>query len=584
MPPSRPVVGRSILRFFVPHRVRLAGALAIALTTALVSACEPLLYKWVFDAVADGVAARSIVVPLVLLGGALVVREAFGALLDALVWRVRIATNFDMLRATIDRLHALPLAHHRSQSVGAIMTKVERGIGGVMTAFSDVAMHLVPSIVYLVSSTVLMFRLDWRLAIVVALFAPLPAILGARASKEQMDRERDLMKRWTSLFARLNEVLGGIAVVKSFVKEEDEKRRFLGGVAEANAKVVRGVAVDARTTFAKNATMALARVVAIGAGAFLVIRHELTLGTLVAFLGYVAGVFLPVQSLTGIYQTLRKGAVAAETITEILDTPDEIGDVPGARDLAAHITGAVRFESVSFGYSEESPILHDIELSVRPGETIALVGSSGAGKSTLMALLQRLYEPTRGRILVDGEDIRAFKQRSLRERIAVVLQEGMLFDDSIADNIRFGRSNASTAEIEAAARAANAHEFIMSFDEGYDTKVGERGSKLSGGERQRIAIARALLKDAPILILDEATSALDAENEDQVRAALQRLRAGRTTFIIAHRLSTIVEADRIVVLEGGRIAELGTHDELVRRGGAYANLVARQTRGLVAAA
>lgn len=581
-PRSRSAVA-VIASFFSPYGHRLVAALAIALATALLSACEPLLYKRIFDAVGSGAGSlEAVVLPLFGLSVALLAREGLWALLDLTVWRVRIAANFDILEATIDRLHSLPLSHHKGESVGAVMTKVERGIGGVMAAFTEIAFHLVPSTVYLVSSALLMFHLDWRLALVVGVFAPLPALIGAHAAKEQIERERDLMGRWAQLFARLNEVLSGIAVVKSFVKEDDEKRRFLNGVKQANERVVRGVATDARTALAKNTTMALARVVAIGSGALLVVNHDITLGTLIAFLGYVGGVFQPVQSLTGMYQTLRKGTVSAEVVTDILDAHDTLADIEDARELSK-VRGTVKFESVGFAYREGAPILRDIDFEVSPGETIALVGASGAGKSTLLALLQRLYDPTSGRVLIDGEDIRTFKQRSLRKRIGVVLQDGVLFDDSVRDNILFGRPGATQREIEAAARAANAHDFIMALEHGYDTKVGERGTKLSGGERQRIAIARALLKDAPILILDEATSALDAESEDAVRDALRRLRTGRTTFIIAHRLATVTEADRILVMQRGRIVETGTHEELLAHGGLYAELVARQTRGLVAA-
>jgi ATP-binding cassette subfamily B protein len=278
---------------------------------------------------------------------------------------------------------------------------------------------------------------------------------------------------------------------------------------------------------------------------------------------------------------LRRAAVSVEAVLSILEAQDSLGDAPGAHE-AEGILGEVEFDAVSFGYRPERSILKDVSLSVRAGEMVALVGPSGTGKSTLMSLLQRLYDPSAGSIRIDGRDIREFKQRSLRFQIGVVLQEGSLFSDSVRDNIAFGKPHATQEEIEAAARAANAHEFIVKLPQGYDTPVGERGSKLSGGERQRIAIARALLKDAPILVLDEATSALDAESEELVQSALARLSAGRTTFVIAHRLSTVTSADRIVVMRDGGIEAIGDHELLMRQNGYYAGLVKRQLRGLAA--
>lgn len=309
-------------------------------------------------------------------------------------------------------------------------------------------------------------------------------------------------------------------------------------------------------------------------------KGQATLGTLVAFLSYVGGLFGPLQGLTGIYRTIRTASVSLDQIFSILDTRDFLGDAPDAVEPKS-CKGEIVFEDVRFKYNDSgSEILKGVDLKVSRGEMVAIVGPSGSGKTTLMGLLMRFYDPTQGSITLDGKDLRQIKQNWLRKNIGVVLQDALLFNESVRDNIAYGKPNATQADIEAAAKAANAHEFIMNLENGYDTIVGERGSRLSGGERQRIAIARALLKDAPILVLDEATSALDAEIEAQVQDALNKLIKGRTTLVIAHRLSTVVNADRILVIRNGRIAEEGCHRDLLSATGYYASLVEKQLKGL----
>jgi ATP-binding cassette subfamily B protein len=572
----------SSIRKLAPHcraqardlaRVAVLGGSAAAL-----AAIEPLTLKALFDrfvAKQAGAAAA----PFALFIAILATRELLACVQDRVFWRARLGISFGLLEAMTERLHVLPLEYHRGTSVGATMTKIERGMAGVTTAFSDFAVQLFPALVYLCVALGVMLEVDYRLSLVVLVFAPLPAVVGTFAAREQTEREQGLMDRWVKIFSRFNEVLSGILVVKSFVMEEREKRRFLEGVQEANGVVLRGVATDSKLNAFRNGIIAFARVISLGLGGLLVLRGEIGVGTLVAFLAYLMGVFQPVQALTGLYQALRRATVSADSVLSILEARVSFDDAPHARE-AAPLRGEVEFRDVVFGYDSERPLLSHLDFHARPGSVTALVGPSGAGKSTIVALLQRLYTPASGSILLDGADARELTQRSVRSQIAVVLQEGLLFSDSVRDNIAFGRPGASQHEIEAAARAANAHDFITALPDGYDTLVGERGSKLSGGERQRIAIARALLKNAPILVLDEATSALDAENEEKVQEALARLTRGRTTFIVAHRLSTIVSADQILLVKDGAIAERGTHGELVRAGGYYAMLTAKQRAGL----
>jgi ATP-binding cassette, subfamily B, bacterial len=574
------LLAKRSLQFVRPYRSTLAGVISLALLLAALSAVDPLLMKYLFDALER----RSGLGSLGMIMGGLVAlelaRAGLQAWLGVLSWDVRLGVDYTMREHVMSKLNSLPMSFHHGETIGATMNRINQGIAGCVTAFCETAFNLFPTLLYLVLSVTAMLQMEWRLAIAVIVFAPLPAIIGAWAAPEQMHRERRLVERWNSIYGRFNEVLAGMMTVKGFAMEEEEKRRFMQGVREGNEVVRRGVRTDNVTGTLRTLAATAARLTALAVGGYLISRQEMTVGTLLAFLGYIGGLFGPVQGLTNTYQTLRKATVSLEAIFSILDAEDVVADGPGASDVRP-LKGEVEFREVSFGYQPGSPVLRDISLTARPGETIALIGPSGSGKTTLLALLQRFYSLTDGSITVDGVDIKRMTQRSLRSQIGVVFQDAHLFNDTVRANIAYGRPVAAQAEVEAAARAAHAHDFIMELPDGYDTVVRERGSRLSGGQRQRIAIARALLKNPPILILDEATSALDSESEYLIQRALKTLLSGRTAFVIAHRLSTVRDADRIVVIKEGVIAEAGSHTELLAHGGYYASLVARQARGFL---
>jgi ATP-binding cassette subfamily B protein len=363
--------------------------------------------------------------------------------------------------------------------------------------------------------------------------------------------------------------------VRAFARERDEERRLMRRIRWAFASIQRGVHVDARTTVAAGIAELTARVVVLCLGGFLVVRGELTVGSLLAFLGYVSGVFAPVQQIVDLYPTLRKASVAVASVFEVLDADEESPDVPDAVECPP-IKGQIHFEHVSFEYRSGRKALDGLDVTIAPGETIALVGPSGSGKSTILQLVQRIHEPTAGRITIDGHDLRSLRIATVRRQYGAVPQDVVLFNDSVAANISYGRPTATRAEVIAAAQAANAHDFIIQLTSGYDTRVGEGGRALSGGQRQRVAIARAFLVDPAVLLLDEATAALDTDSEMAVQEALRSLRRGRTTLIVAHRLNTVRDADRILVISEGQLVGNGSHDALLASCPMYATLVKHQ--------
>ena len=448
-------------------------------------------------------------------------------------------------------------------------------VGGVVTP-------ALTSLAVFVAMFLVMWHLDPTLTMI-CLLGVVPLVIAIRANYARMAQHTYVHQEMEGRIMSLAEqTLGALPVVQAFAQEAAEDRRFHAMSAETIRAYLRTLAAQLRFRISVSATTAGATALIMGFGGWRVLEGELTIGGLLVFLAYLAALYGPLESLTLLSEHYATARARARRVLEVVDRTPDVQEVSETCPLPSALReekGRLTVEGLSFGYEPDQLVLSDVSFEVPPGETLAVVGLSGAGKSTLACLIARLLDPTKGRIAVDGVDIRCFTLADWRGAVAVVFQEPFLLPMSVADNIAYGRLGASRQEIIAAARAAGADGFVSRLPRGYDTIIGERGADFSGGERQRIAIARALLKDAPIVILDEPTAALDVATEAQVLTALDRLTAGKTTIIIAHRLSTVRRADRIAVLDGGRILELGSHEELVAAAGRYARFYALQAAG-----
>src|SRR5947207_1690017 len=484
----------------------------------------------------------------------------------------------DLRRVLYSHIQRLSLSYHDLKRTGDLISRVTTDIDAVQSLISQVMLGMLVNVLTLAGMMIVMLYLNWAFTVIALLVAPALFFVVYHYTHRIKNASRALRRQEGEVVSVLEEVLSSIRVVKAFAREDYEQKRFERESRESVEK-----ALTARNFKAKLPPM-VEMIVAAGTclvlwyGARLVLAGDLTSGELLVFLLYLGKMYKPMRELSKMTDTISKAQVGWERIREVLENETQVRDLPGAKP-APRFKGRIEFDRVSFSYDETQPVLHDLSLRIEPGQLAALVGPTGPGKTTIVSLLPRFYDLTSGEVSIDGIDIRRFKIKSLRRQISFVLQESLLFRAPVWQHIAYGKPEASHDEIVRAAKLANADEFIDRMPDGYDTMIGERGVTLSGGQRQRIAIARAIIRDAPILILDQPSAGLDAESEKLVFDALENLLEGKTSIVIAHRLATVRRADVIFVVDRGRVIEKGTHEELLAGGGLYARLYELQFRG-----
>jgi ABC-type multidrug transport system fused ATPase/permease subunit len=585
---------RWTLSFLRPYRARVAAVALLAVIEIALGALAPWPLKIVVDNVLGGQAMPAalgrlldglagspalLLLAVVLTGLILQIASEVAAMLHT---QLQVDTGqhlvYDLRAKLLAHLQALPLRHHVLSKTADSVYRLDSDAYSVSDLVLGGVFPLAMAGLKLAVMFAILLRLDATLALLSLSVAPFLYACLRYYSLRMTERAEGVKARESELVERAFEILSSVRAVKSFARERHELTRFArAGEATMQARL-RLTWQESLFSVVVTAITLTGTALVLVVGGLHVLDGTLTVGALLVVIAYLGAVYNPLSSIAETIGSLQQAIVSARRVREILALAPETPDAPDALDAGA-VEGHVRFEQVRFAYDGDHPVLDGVTFQARPGEMVAVVGLTGAGKTTLVSLIPRFFDPTGGRVLVDGVDVSRYGLRSLRERIALVPQEPILFSGTIADNIRYGRLDATDDQVEAAARAAHVHEFVQRLPKGYATEVAEAGATLSGGERQRLGIARALLKDAPILILDEPTSSLDAISEEAVFAALRRLRHGRTTIVIAHRLSTIRDATRILVLDGGRLIAQGTHDELLASSELYRRMCARLSVG-----
>jgi ATP-binding cassette, subfamily B, multidrug efflux pump len=605
LPQERAARGGMVLRRLLGYLQPYWKQLLIVLVLTLIGAATQALGPYLIGRAIDGAIGRSDAAGLnqtmLLLLGTYAAGFAASRLQFRLMGEIGQRTLARMRSEIFATIQRLSLRFFDRQPAGDLISRLTNDTDVLNQLFSQGLVMVLGSLFGLIGILIAMLALDWRLALASSAVIPIMLLLTnifSRLSRRAFRRTREAIGDVSS---EIQEEIAGVKVAQAFNRTGINQQRFEQRNAANRDANINATAITSAFTPMVDVLSTLATAIVAGYGGYLALNHLVTVGVVVAFLTYVQQFFRPIQSLSTFYTTAQAALAAAERIFDLVDTPSDLADRPSAREMPP-IQGRVSFDHVSFSYGERpmadegrrtkdesngaaslvirpsSLVLDDITLDVQPGQTIAVVGPTGAGKTTLVNLIGRFYDVDTGAVVVDGTDVRDVTKASLRGQMGVVLQDSFLFSGTVLENIRYGRLEATDAEIEAAAKAVHAHDFIMRLPEGYATKLGERGNTLSQGQRQLLGIARALLRDPRILILDEATSSVDTRTEALIQSALQTLLRGRTSFVIAHRLSTIRDADLVLVMQAGKIVERGTHDELLARDGVYAELYRRQFR------